>query len=286
MKNLKLIKPINIILVVMGSVFSALAITAFVRVGQLVPSGMSGLSQLLLMEFSSKLNITLSYGLVYLALNAILLSFVYNKLGKKFLFLSFLHVILTSILIEIMPEFNITKDQILIPIFGGLLNGIGSSLALKANGSAGGTDFIAIYYSMVKNKPQWDKIMYFNAALLIYSGWQYNWNLALYSIIYQVVSTKIIDSYHDRYKLSSLTIITANADAVSKAILETTRHGITRSEAMGVFKQEARSILYLVANDFEVKKIVEAVKLADDKAFIEISTVQRIEGNYRQKPLD
>lgn len=286
MKNLKLIKPINIILVVMGSIFSALAITAFVRVGQLVPSGMSGLSQLLLMEFSSKLNITLSYGLVYLALNAILLSFVYNKLGKKFLFLSFLHVILTSILIEIMPEFNITKDQILIPIFGGLLNGIGSSLALKANGSAGGTDFIAIYYSMVKNKPQWDKIMYFNAALLIYSGWQYNWNLALYSIIYQVVSTKIIDSYHDRYKLSSLTIITANADAVSKAILETTRHGITRSEAMGVFKQEARSILYLVANDFEVKKIVEAVKLADDKAFIEISTVQRIEGNYRQKPLD
>ena len=78
MKNLKLIKPINIILVVMGSIFSALAITAFVRVGQLVPSGMSGLSQLLLMEFSSKLNITLSYGLVYLALNAILLSFVYN----------------------------------------------------------------------------------------------------------------------------------------------------------------------------------------------------------------
>lgn len=286
MKNLKLIKPINIVLVVMGALFSALAVTQFVRVGNLIPAGMSGLSQLILMESSSKLGITLSYGLVYLILNTILLSFVFNKLGKKFLALSFLHVILTSIFIEIIPSFSITHDDILIPIFGGILNGVGSSLALKANGSSGGTDFIAIYYSMVKNKPQWDKIMYFNAALLIYSGWQYNWDLAFYSIIYQVVSTKIVDTYHDRYKLSSINIITTHADDVSKAILDTTRHGITMTEGIGVFKQEHRSILYLVANDFEVNKIVNAIKAADEKAFIEISSVERIEGNYRQKPLD
>lgn len=286
MQNLKLIKPQNIILVVLGSLFSALAITSFVRVGDLTPAGMSGVSMLLLKESEMRLGITLSYGMVYLLLNALLLAFVYTKLGKKFLFLSFLHVILTSFFVEIMPPLSITHDEILIPIFGGVLNGLGSTLALKANGSAGGTDFVAIYYSMVKNRPQWDKIMIFNAALLVYSGWQYNWNLAFYSIIYQFVSTKIIDTYHDRYKLSSLNIITTLPNEVSHAIWETTRHGITQTDGLGVFKQESRSILYMVANDFEVNKIVSSIKVADPKAFIEISNVQRIEGNYRQKPLD
>lgn len=286
MENIKKIKPINIVLVVAGALFSSIAITSFVRVGNLIPSGMSGLSMLILMESQSKLGISLSYGVIYLLLNAILLSLVFKKLGPKFLVLSFTHVVLTSLFIEILPPLSLTHDEVLIPIFGGILNGLGSTLALKANGSAGGTDFIAIYYSMVKNKPQWDKIMYFNAALLIYSGWQYNWDLAFYSIIYQVISTKIIDTYHDRYKLSSLNIITTMPDEVSEAILQTTRHGITKTEGLGVFKQVDVSVLYLVANDFEIKNIVKAIKEIDQKAFIEISTVERIEGNYRQKPLD
>lgn len=286
MENLKKIKPINIVLVLLGSLFSAIAITSFVRVGNLIPSGMSGLSMLILMESQSRLGITLSYGFVYILLNGILLSFVYKKLGPKFLILSFTHVVMTSVFVEIMPPLSLTHDEVLIPIFGGILNGLGSSLALKANGSAGGTDFIAIYYSMVKNKPQWDKIMYFNAALLIYSGWQYNWDLAFYSIIYQVISTKIVDTYHDRYKLSSLNIITTIPNEVSEAILKTTRHGITKTQGLGVFKQVEVSILYLVANDFEIKSIVKAIKEVDHKAFIEISTVERVEGNYRQKPLD
>lgn len=286
MQAIKGIKPINIILVLMGSLFSAIAITSFVRVGNLVPSGMSGLSMLILMESQTRLGITLSYGLIYLTLNAILISFIFNKLGKRFLFLSILHVMMTSFLVEAMPPLSITHDEVLIPIFGGILNGLGSSLALKANGSAGGTDFIAIYFSMVRNKPQWNKIMFFNATLLIYSGWQYNWDLAFYSIIYQIISTKIIDTYHDRYKLSSLNIITTQPKEVSEAILKTTRHGITQTDGMGVFKQQPCSILYLVANDFEVSDIVNAIKATDEKAFIEISSVDRIEGNYRQKPLD
>lgn len=37
MQNLKLIKPQNIVLVVCGALFSALAVTSFVRVGDLTP---------------------------------------------------------------------------------------------------------------------------------------------------------------------------------------------------------------------------------------------------------
>ena len=276
----------DIIFVVCASLFSSAAVVWFVRPGQLIPAGISGTTQLIIMGFETQFGIVMSYGLVYLIINLILLSFVFNKLGKKFLILSFIHVFLTSTFIEVLPMLNITQDIVLVAIFGGMLNGIGSTISLRAQGSTGGTDFIAIYYSMVKNKPQWDKIMLFNGALLIYAGWTYNWDIAFYSIIYQFVSTKLIDTYHNRYKLSSIHVVTKRPDEVSQAMLAVTRHGITKTDAIGVFKQQETSILYMVASDFELKCISKAIMEADEKAFIEISTVDRVAGNYRQKPLD
>ena len=276
----------DILYVIMGSFLSASAVVWFVKPGALIPAGMSGVTMLILMGFESQFALQLSYGLVYLVLNLILLSFVIRKLGRKFLLLSFIHVFLTSTLISVLPFVKVTQDIVLVAIFGGILNGLGSTITLRANGSTGGTDFIAIYYSMVKNKPQWDKIMFFNGALLIYSGWTYNWDMAFYSIIYQFVSTKIIDTFHNRYKLSRIQVVTKNADKVSAAMLEVTRHGITKTHAMGMFRQSDTNLLYMVASDFEVERIVNAIKQSDSKAFIEISTVERVEGNYRQKPLD
>lgn len=285
MENLKLIKPYHVIGIVIGALFSASAIKIFVQAGTLVPSGVAGITSLLVMEVEKFLNIRLSFGLFYVLINLGILSFVFKHLGKKFITLSLLHVFLTSLFVEILPVTFLTNDMILIAIFGGLINGIGVSIALKMNGSAGGTDFIAIYYSKVKNKPMWDKIMYFNIAMLLYFGWQYNWNLAFYSIIYQVISTIIIDTYHDRYKLSSLRIITTDPVEVSAEIQKVVRHGITKLDGVGMYKKREKSMLYMVANTFEVDLIVETVNTIDPTAFIEIASVQRIEGNYYQQPL-
>ena len=276
----------DIIYIVVGALFSSAAVVWFVRPGSFIPSGMSGTTMLIILGFETQMGIVISYSIVYLILNMVLLGFVFGKLGTKFLLLSFIHVFLTSLLIGVLPPLHLTSDPVLLAVFGGVLNGFGSTIALRANGSTGGTDFIAIYYSMVKNKPQWDKIMLYNGALLIYAGYTYNWTTAFYSIIYQFVSTKLVDTYHNRYKLSSLHVVTHHPDEVSKAMLAVTRHGITQTDAIGVFKQKETTILYMVASDFEVQRIVDAIKEVDRKAFIEISTVDRVEGNYRQKPLE
>ncbi|WP_166082856.1 YitT family protein [Erysipelothrix anatis] len=286
MEYFRKIEPKQYIGVILGAMLSATAITSFVRPADLVPAGVGGVTILLIKEMNRLFGLTLSYGFLFLIINVILLSFVIKKLGKRFLILSFMHVFLTSIFVEILPAFKLTYDPILLAVFGGVVNGVGSSIALRMNGSAGGTDFIAIYFSMVKNKPMWDKIMFFNVCVLLYSGWMYDWSLALYSIIYQVASTKIIETYHNRYKLSSMRIITVEPDAVCTAVLSVTRHGITQLNGMGVYKHQYRAMLYMVVNEFEIKSIVDQVVAADPKAFIEVSSVERIEGNYRQKPLD
>lgn len=270
----------------LGAFLSGIAIKIFVQAADLIPAGAGGVSVLIIKEAYRLSGVTLNYSILYLVLNVLILLFVYKKLGKKFIALSFLHVALTSFFVEVIPAITVAHDPILLAIFGGVVNGVGSSIVLRMNGSAGGTDFVAIYYSMVKNKPMWDKILMFNMAVLIYSGWQYNWELALYSILYQFTSTQIINTYHNRYKLSSLHIVTSYPDEVSQAILGVTRHGITKLDGLGVYQQKYKALLYMVANEFETKSICDAVKKADAKAFIEIGAVSRIDGNYRQKPLE
>lgn len=276
----------QIIGTIVGAIFSAIAVKSFVQAADLIPAGVGGVSVLFIKEIHRLFNISINYSMLYLGLNVLVLLFVYKKLGKKFIILSFIHVFLTSVFIELIPQIRFSYDPILLAIFGGVVNGIGSSLALRVNGSAGGTDFIAIYFSIVKNKPMWDKIFMFNMLVLVYSGWQYNWELALYSILYQFASTQIVNTYHNRYKLSSLRIVTSYPEEVSQSILACTRHGITKLDGLGVYHKQYKSMLYMVANEFETKTIVAAVKEADSKAFIEIAPVTRIEGNYRQKPLD
>lgn len=272
--------------VIVGALFSSLALKVFAQKANLIPSGLTGVSILIQKEFMTFFGVNIPFGPLYLILNILVFLTVSKYIGKRFVMLTFVHIVFTSIFVSILPDFTVTDDVMLLTIFGGTLNGLGISLALKMGGSSGGLDFISIYYSTVKNRPMWHKIMLFNFGLLIYNGWRYNWTLSFYSIIYQFVSTQILSNNHDRYKLSSLRIITDHPQEVADEIFRVVRHGITQFEGMGIYKKKERYMLYTVVNSFEIDKVISAIKCVDEHVFIEISTVDRIEGNFRQKPIE
>lgn len=272
--------------VIFGALLSSLALKLFVQKAQLVPSGITGVTTLFQKELSSVFGINISFGPLFLLLNVLVFLFVSKHIGKKFVTLSFIHVGFTSLFVSMIPRISLTDDVLLLTIFGGILNGLGISLALKMGGSSGGLDFISVYYATVKNRPMWHNVLIFNMFLLLYNGWRYDWTLSFYSIIYQFISTEILSNFHDRYKLSSLRIITIYPNEVSEAILKQVRHGITRFEGYGMFQKKKRYMLYMVVNSFEIKEVLNAIKETDPHAFIEVSTVNRIEGNYHQRPIE
>lgn len=272
--------------VILSAFLNAFVVKVFVTRASLVSSGITGLSLIIQKEALNIFSLNLNYSILYLFINIFILLFVYRSLGKKFVRFSIIHVIMTSIFVEIIPSMHITNDVLLLSVFGGIINGLGISLVLKAGGSSGGTDFVAVYYSIVKNKPMWNKVLIFNSILLLYNGWRYDWTLSFYSIIYQYISTEMISNFHDRYTLSSLRIITEMPNEVSAEILKVVRHGITKFDGVGVYKGKERSMLYMVVNSFEIKQVITAVKDVDCGAFIEVSSVDKIEGNFRQRPLD
>lgn len=276
----------SLLAVTISSFIYSLNMKIFVENGNLFPGGFSGLSRIITNALDMYLHIYIPFGFIYFSMNFLATVFVFKYIGKRFAVFSIIQFSLTSLFTTLLPSIPITNDILLISVFGGICGGFAISIALKANASSGGTDFLAIYASNRFNIQTWHYVMYFNAAVLAVAGLLFGWNQALYSIVYQFCTTQVIQTLHRRYKLSQLTIITDYPEEVSNSIFKNTRHGITKVNAVGEFSKTAKNMLFITCNAYQVNDIVTSAKSVDAKVFISISNVERIVGNFYQKPLD
>ncbi len=272
-------------IVIISSLMYSYAINSFVEVADLFPGGFAGISMLVTRLFDVA-GISVSFSLIYMILNVVTTIFVFKYVGKMFACYSILWFTLTSFFTWIMPIQPLTVDPLLLAVFGGTISGLAVALALRNNASSGGVDFIAIYVANRYNHSTWNYVFLFNTCIIVISGMIFGWDKAFYSIIYQFGNTQIISALHHRYKLKTLNIITAHPETVSQAILDVCRHGITRFDGEGVYTHQSRSLLFMVINAYELHDVLNAIKKVDARAFISISTSERIVGNYYQKPLD
>lgn len=274
------------LMVILSALVYAFSIKVFVRAGALFPGGFTGISLLFTRYMLDFQGIDIPFGVVYALLNIIPTLLVYKYVGRRFALFSVLQYALVSLFTILLPTITLTADIILIAVFGGIIGGFGISLALNANASTGGTDFIAIYASNKTRTETWSYIMYGNMVVILLAGFLFGWEKALYSIVYQFCSTYIVSQRHMRFKLRALNLITAFPDEVCASIYKISRHGITRIWGEGGYSRQSKCMLYMVVNAFEVDEVVEAAKRVDPKVFISISSTERVIGNYYQKPLD
>ena len=274
-------------MVLFSALLYSLTMKVFVEAGNLFPSGFSGISFLISRSCEKFLNLSIPFGLIYFVLNILVTFFVFKHIGHWFTIYSVIWFTATSILTDILPMMPYaTKDPLLIAVFGGCLSGAAIGIALQNDASSGGTDFIAIYMSIKKNKPVWNYVFVGNVGILITAGVLFGWNQALYSIIYQFCCTQVINILHKRYQLSTLFIVTGYPEEVCAAYYKICRHGITRMEATGEFSHKPKSVLFSTLNSYQLHDVVEAIHKVDPHVFINISHTDKIIGNFYQKPLD
>ena len=253
---------------------------------KLYPSGFSGISRIssdLLHDFCG---VDISYSIIYFTLNIVVVFFVYHRLGKKFTIYSTIQFIFVAILTNYFKQIIFINEEILMAIFGGIINGTAIGLALAFNFSTAGFDFVSIFFATKYKKDVWNYIFFVNMTILMIAGLVYGWDRCLYSIIFQFASTQVIKNFHKRYTHKTLTIITKKPDEVSNAILSNVRHGITEIHATGFYSKQDTTILYSIVNSFQYKEVVKIVLESDPHAFINVQNTQAIYGNYYQKPLD
>lgn len=277
---------ISLLCVIVASLIMSVNIKSFVRAGNLIPGGFTGLSLLLQRSLSVFFNLDLPYSLVNIALNAIPAFIGFKMIGKRFTIYSVIVIILSSFLVDMIPVTPITYDPLLVSVFGGILNGLAIVIALYGKASSGGTDFIAVYLSQKLNKPSWSFVFAINVVILMLAGLLFGFEEAMYSIIFQFVSMQVIERFHQKDQKVTLFIITSSPELLERELMMYTHHGITRIDAKGCYLKEDKVILYTVVGADEVKDVIHFIKKKEPRVFINAIKSVGVAGRFYQEPIE
>lgn len=276
----------RLVIVILASILMAVNIKIFVRTGGLYPGGATGLTVLIQRISQLYLPRELPYSIINFTLNAIPVYIGFKFIGKKFTIYSLIVILCSGFFTDLMPEHVITYDTLLIAIFGGIINGIVVSLCLSVDATSGGTDFIAIYLSQKKGMETWNLILGFNVVILVAAGMLFGWDKALYSIVFQYVSTQTIHTLYRAYQRQTLFIITVKPQEISEMIYEVSHHGASIMVAQGSHEHKEYHVVYSVIGADDAKKIILKVKEIDPCAFINSIRTTELSGNFYMKPKD
>ncbi len=276
----------RLLIIVAAALLMAINIKTFVRTGGLFPGGVTGLTLLIQEAVVKFLHVEIPYSIINISLNAIPAYIGWRYVGKKFTLYSIVMIMVNSLFTDVFPPHIITYDTLLISIFGGIINGTVVSLCLLAGATSGGTDFISIYYSQKHGIEIWNYILLFNVGILSIAGLLFGWDKALYSIIFQYVSTQTIHLLYRNYQQQSLFIITEYPQEIADVIFEKTHHGSTIFDCVGSHEHKNTFMVYSVISSEDAKKAITAIKTIDPAAFINSIHTTELVGHFYLKPRD
>lgn len=276
----------RIIIVIIASLLYAWNLCCFAKSADLLPGGISGVSLLLQHIIKSIFHVTVPYSVFNILLNLFPVYIGFRYIGKKFTLYSILTILLSSIFVDILPDYIFTTDVLLISIFGGLINGFAIALCLNVGTTTGGTDFISIYMSQQKGMDAWNYILFGNVIILLIAGAMFGWSIALYSIIYQFCSTQIIQMLYKRYQKETLFIISDKADDIYRLIKDTTNHDATLFHGIGCYEAKEKEMIYSVINTDARRELIPLIHSVDPHAFINVVKTEELAGRFHDIPND
>lgn len=284
MKELKNIKLRNIVMLTIAGMINAFGITVFLSPVNLYDSGISGTS-MLLAEITPE-PFTLSMFL--LILNIPLFLFGLKRQGWLFTFYAIYSVSMYSVfawlITDVIPiDVSVSSpiagtDLLLCSLFGGLISGIGSGLAIRYGGAMDGIEVMAVIFAKKLGITVGTFVMMYNVCLYIVCGiLTQSWILPLYSILTYTAGIKTVDFIVDGIdKAKCAVIITEKPQEVSKALSDTFDCGTTRLSAKGGYSNAEKTMIYFIVNRFQVAKMRDLVRQIDPGAYITVSEVSDV----------
>lgn len=170
------------------------------------------------------------------------------------------------------------SDLLLCALFGGLISGTGSGLAIRFGGAMDGIEVMAVIFAKRLNITVGAFIMIYNVVLYIICGFVVNsWILPLYSIVTYGAGIKTVDFIVEGIDRSkAATIISSRPEEVCKSLSKHFETGITMLPAKGFYSDSEMAMIYFVINRFQVTKMKDIVHKVDPGAYISITEVADI----------
>ena len=294
----------RIAVVILANIMLQIATMWFLEPAKLYAGGATGLAQLILRAIYAvnKIDIASENYHYYLALAVFIVNIPFLLIGfkyvsKNFALYSTIAVVIQVVVSLVAPASTspfVERNQageitnvLALALMGGLLSGLAAGFALKFGTSTGGIDTIAQAVALHKGVSIGMFTLTANILIAAFGGGclQGSWTITLYTCLRMIINSLVTDKIHTAYTYSALNIFTSHDEEISNQIMHDLNRGVTMMNVVGEYTHEAHKELYCVVSTYEVEKVIKIVKAYDDKAFITISPVKRVVGNFIKKTI-
>lgn len=291
------LKFIDIFNLTFGSWLLGYVVAAFTAANDIVPIGLTGIATIIYGLKKIPIGLTVLIGnIIFIWLQ---IKLVGKKSAWKTLYVTFVSSFATDFMMgayhfgEISPYLSfldaienwfvikpVTSDLFLASLYGGMCAGAGIALAFKAGGTTGGTDIITQIIHFKYKLPVAHVSLCFNTAILVAAAYFKGMHLAMYSLLYVYVSSKVIDMILEGVSnFRTVFIVTEEPDEIGWAIIEELQREAATIEATSVSSCKKKNILMTTIKRGELPILRTIVYELDPKALFIVDDARQVLGH-------
>lgn len=269
---------LSIFKIVLGCAVFGLGFNLFLAPNGLNAGGISGISMLLvhLTGFGT-------IGILTAIMNLPLFAISGLKIGKKFLFGSFLGMLFSAVAIDALAAVPVPQTEPLVGcLYGGVLCGLGLGVVFAEGASTGGSDIIVRLLKMKWQQfPIGSISIGFDFLVATLTGIVFrDISRMLYSGIAIFISGQVIDAVVYRFDYSKVVlIISRHNDEIAKIITQKLDRGVTYLDGQGYYSGEDRKVILTVIKRQQLAELKQFVTEEDSEAFIIVQEAHQVLGD-------
>lgn len=270
----------DVILIIIGTVLFSIYAGLLIPVNNIGAGGALGLSLVI-----NKLT-GIKIGTIQFILNVPLFYIGFRYISRKFVILTGVVISISSFLINNLPKV-ITPvdlgDSLVAAIFCGIISGLAMCCLLVAGASTGGTDITGKFISkkMDFNLPTVFLIQDITVYIIVWIFFDIKY--VMYALVMSFVrnqTMKGVQKFFSAY--IQCTIICSNPERMVEVINNTLHRGSTIMDVEGGYSHEKKRMIIVVIQQNEMHQLRKLVAKNCPEAFITVSAVNTIVGNFKE----
>ena len=275
----------DVLLIILGIFSAAFGLESFLLPSNFIDGGATGIS-LLISEIAG---IPLYYLLILINLPFVFLGF--KLISRQFAIKTALAITGLAIVVATVHFPEVTRDKLLVAIFGGFFLGAGIGLSVRGGAVIDGTEVLAIYLSKKLGATIGDIIIFINIIIFSTAAYFLSIETALYSMITYLAASRTLDFIIEGIEeYTSVTIISSHSEEIREMIINKMGRGVTIYNGKRGFGKKSETkdveIVFTVITRLELNKLNTELKIIDPFAFVVMSSVKDTKGGMiKKRPL-
>jgi uncharacterized membrane-anchored protein YitT (DUF2179 family) len=275
----------DFILIVIGIFSASFGFKGFLLTNNFIDGGATGISLLV----SALTKVPLYILIICVNIPFIILG--YNVVGKQFAIKTALAIAGLAICLATVSFPDVTKDNLLVAIFGGFFLGAGIGLSIRGGAVIDGTEVLAIYLSRKLGTTIGDIIIIVNIFIFSAAAYFLSIEIALYSMITYLSASKTLDFIVEGIEeYTAVTILSTRSQAIRQMITDKMGRGVTLLSGASGYGRSGEpkdlEVVYTVVTRLELSKLSAEIHKIDPRAFVVMHSVKDTKGGMiKKRPL-